>query len=83
MAYYDLISENDESTVVASFEQGTIAAEAPYMSEKNLEDRFVAQLGMQEYDFVSVTTEAYLPHHHHHHPETRHTCEAQQGNGCL
>ena len=34
MAYYDLISENDESTVVAEFEQGFFAAEAPYMSER-------------------------------------------------
>ena len=44
MAYYDLISENDESTVVAEFEQGFFAAEAPYMSERNLEDQFVEQL---------------------------------------
>ena len=49
MAYYDLISENDESTVVAEFEKGIFAAEAPYMSEKNLEDQFVEQLRMQEY----------------------------------
>ena len=40
MAYYDLISENDESTVVSEFEKGIFAAEAPYMSEKNLEDQF-------------------------------------------
>ena len=47
MAYYDLISENDESTVVAEFEQEFFAAEAPYMSERNLEDQFVEQLRMQ------------------------------------
>ena len=40
MALYDLISENDESTVVAEFEQGIFASEAPYMSERNLEDQF-------------------------------------------
>ena len=57
MAYYDLISENDESTVVSEFEQGFFAAEAPYMSESNLEDQFVAQLGMQAYDFLPVSTE--------------------------
>lgn len=60
MAYYDLISENDESTVVAEFEQGGFAGEAPYMSERNLEDQFVAQLGMQAYDFLSATTEEEL-----------------------
>ena len=43
MAIYDLISENDESIVVAEFEQGFFASEAPYMSERNLEDQFVAQ----------------------------------------
>jgi type I restriction enzyme R subunit len=60
MAYYDLISENDESTVVAEFEKGFFAAEAPYMSERNLEDQFVAQLGMQEYEFLAVSTEEEL-----------------------
>ena len=60
MAYYDLISENDESTVVAEFEQGIFASEAPYMSERNLENQFVAQLGMQEYDLLPVNTEEEL-----------------------
>ncbi len=60
MAYYDLISENDESTVVAEFENGIFAAEAPYMSERNLEDQFVAQLGTQEYELLPVSTEAEL-----------------------
>ena len=54
MAYYDLISENEESTVVAEFEKGFFAAEAPYMSESNLKDQFVALLGMQAYDFLPV-----------------------------
>ena len=57
---YDLLSENDESTVVSEFEQGFFAAEASYMSEKNLEDQFVAQLGMQEYEFLPVSTEEEL-----------------------
>ena len=35
--HYNLISENEESTVVAEFEQGGFAAEAPYMSEHNLD----------------------------------------------
>lgn len=60
MAYYDLISENDESTVVAEFEKGIFAAEAPYMSERNLEDQFVAQLQMQEYEYLRITTEEEL-----------------------
>ena len=60
MAIYDLISENDESTVVAEFEQGIFASEAPYMSERNLEDQFVAQLGMQEYEYLPISTEDEL-----------------------
>lgn len=60
MAYYDLISENDESTVVAEFEQGFFAAEAPYMSERNLEDQFVEQLRMQEYEYLRITNEDEL-----------------------
>lgn len=60
MAIYDLISENDESTVVAEFEQGFFASEAPYMSERNLEDQFVAQLGMQEYEYLPISTEDEL-----------------------
>ena len=60
MVYYDLISENDESTVVAEFEQGFFASEAPYMSERNLEDQFVEQLRMQEYEYLRITTEEEL-----------------------
>ena len=60
MAFYDLISENEESTVVAAYESGSVVSEAPYMSERHLEDQFVAQMGMQEYDFLAATTEAEL-----------------------
>ena len=60
MAIYDLISENDESTVVAEFEQGFFVSEAPYMSERNLEDQFVDQLRMQEYEYLRITTEEEL-----------------------
>ena len=60
MEYYDLISENEESTVVASFESGIVAAEAPYMSERNLEDQFVSQLEMQAYEYLPISTEAEL-----------------------
>lgn len=60
MAIYDLISENDESTVVAEFEQGFFVSEAPYISERNLEDQFVDQLRMQEYEYLRITTEEEL-----------------------
>ncbi len=60
MTYYDLISENDESTVVASFEKSFSVADEPYISERHLEDCFVDQLCRQEYDFMPVSTEAEL-----------------------
>ena len=60
MLQYDLISENDESTVVASFEKSSSIADRPYMSEKNLEDQFIAQLQRQEYEYVLFTTDEEL-----------------------
>ena len=58
--YFDLISENDESTVVAQFEHSYMMGERPYMSEKALEDQFIEQLQSQQYEYVSLTTEAEL-----------------------
>ena len=58
--YYDLISENDESTVVAQFEHSYMMGERPYMSEKALEDQFIEQLQSQQYEYVSLTTETEL-----------------------
>lgn len=58
--YFDLISENDESTVVAQYENSYMAGERSYVSEKKLEDQFIAQLQQQEYEFVPITTEQEL-----------------------
>lgn len=58
--YYDLISENDESTVVSSFENSYRTCERSYMSERQLEDEFVAQLQRQQYRYLSITTEEEL-----------------------
>lgn len=58
--YYDMISENDESTVVAQFEKPATVNEGPYVSEKHLEDLFISQLQQQQYEYVKITTEAEL-----------------------
>ena len=58
--YFDLISENDESTVVAQFEHSYMMGERPYMSEKALEAQFIEQLQSQQYEYVSLTTETEL-----------------------
>lgn len=60
MLTYDLISENDESTVVASFEKSRFAEDAPYMSERMLEDNLIYQLQQQAYEYVRITTETEL-----------------------
>ena len=57
---YDLISENDESTVVSSFENNYMVAERPYLSEKHLEDQLIAQLQRQEYEYIRISTEEEL-----------------------
>lgn len=59
-SYFDLISENDESTVVAQFENSYMVGERSYMSERNLEDQFVAQLQEQQFEYVRLTTETEL-----------------------
>lgn len=58
--HYDLISENDESTVVALFENSYMLGERSYMSEKRLEDQFIYQLEQQQYEYLPITTEAEL-----------------------
>lgn len=59
-SYFDLISENDESTVVARFENSYTVGERPYMSERKLEDQFIYQLREQEYEYLLITTEEEL-----------------------
>lgn len=60
MTTYDLISENDECTVVAQFEKPSNLSEGSYISEKKLEDKFIHQLEQQLYEFVPITTETEL-----------------------
>ncbi len=57
---YDLISENDETTVVAQYDNSYAAGERKYVSEKKLEDDFINQLQDQQYEYVTLTTEDEL-----------------------
>lgn len=59
MIQYDLISENDESTVVAQFEKNYVS-DGSYISEKRLEDEFIYQLEQQQYEYVKITSENEL-----------------------
>lgn len=60
MVTYYLISENDESTVVAQFEKPGNFIDGSYVSEKRLEDKLICQLEQQQYEYVKITTEAEL-----------------------
>lgn len=57
---YDLISENDESTVVAQYDNSYVSGERKYISEKKLEDDLINQLQDQQYEYVTITTETEL-----------------------
>lgn len=59
MNFYDLISENPESTVVAEFEPGYRSA-AQYQNEAEMEADFIRQLTGQAYDYLPVKNEHEL-----------------------
>ena len=59
MTQYTIISENDESTVVAQYES-TREENQGYQSEAELEQEFIAQLQKQAYEYLSITSEEAL-----------------------
>lgn len=60
MTNYDIISENNRSTVVARYERQQMAAEDSYQNEADLERTFIAQLQRQGYEYAEIKTEAQL-----------------------
>ncbi len=56
---YDIISENNESTVVARYER-EFATEDSYQSEAELEAKFIAQLKRQGYEYLDINSEPAL-----------------------
>ncbi len=59
-ANYDILSENDQSTVVNRYERGGVVREASYQSEAELERSFVEQLQRQGYEYVPIKHEKQL-----------------------
>ena len=57
---YDLVSENNESTVVAHYERPAGVEEESYQSEAALEAKLIAQLMSQGYERAYITQEAEL-----------------------
>ena len=59
MVQYNLIAENEETTVVSEF-QAEYDSQQPYQSEAELEEAFIAQLEGQAYQRLHLHTEAEL-----------------------
>ncbi|MBR1594803.1 MAG: type I restriction endonuclease subunit R [Alloprevotella sp.] len=59
MNTYNLIAENEESTVVGEF-QPNYGSQLPYQSEAELEEAFIQQLQGQAYERLTIHTEADL-----------------------
>ncbi len=57
---YDIISENNESTVVAHYERPQTGRDESYQSEAELEQAFIAQLQRQGYEYLGFKSEAAL-----------------------
>lgn len=58
--YYDLISENDDSTVVAQFEKPSFVSDGSYISEKKLEDKFIYQLERQQTEREAARLQKFI-----------------------
>ena len=57
MPYFNIVAENDESTVVAEYEPAYIKSDG-YQSEEKLEAEFIKLLRGQGYAYVSIDSEA-------------------------
>lgn len=60
MTQYNLVAENDESTVLSYFEGSSVAAETTYQSEAELEQAFIRQLQQQQYEYLPIHEEKDL-----------------------
>ena len=58
--YYNILSENSETTVVAHYESQPVVRETSYQGEEELEQEFIEQLERQGYEYVSIKEEYAL-----------------------
>ena len=59
MAYYNIVTQSNESTVVAEYTASSVRNDA-YQSEADLEREFIALLKTQGYEYLPIHTEADL-----------------------
>lgn len=57
---YDILSENNETTVVAHYDPLPVARETNFQSEEDLENELIDQLQRQGYEYVPVKEEKAL-----------------------
>jgi len=61
MNKYNLVSENNESTVVSEYKPlHNQVRETSYQSESQLEQKFIEQLQSQAYEYIKINTEQDL-----------------------
>lgn len=57
---YNIISENNQSTVVSHYERPQIVRETFYQSEADLERGMIKQFRQQGYEYVDIKQESQL-----------------------
>lgn len=57
---YDILSENNQSTVVSHYERPDMVRETFYQSETDLEREMIEQLQRQGYEYVPIKQEEQL-----------------------
>lgn len=57
---YDILSENNQSTVVSHYERPAMVRETFYQSETDLEREMIEQLQRQGYEYVPIKQEEQL-----------------------
>lgn len=57
---YDILSENNQSTVVAHYVRPEVSRDLTYQTERELEEDFINQLQRQGYEYVGIHSETEL-----------------------
>lgn len=58
--YYDMVSQNTQSTVVSHYEKPSMVSEAFYQTEADLERDFIDRLSRQGYEYLPIHSEDEL-----------------------
>ena len=59
MAYFNIVAQSSESTVVTEYKSSSVRSEA-YQSEADLEREFIKLLGEQKYEYITIHSEEDL-----------------------